>query len=40
MPPAKVNKKEKKEKFVHRLFDLVSKFKQIVIVTLENVGSF
>jgi ribosomal protein L10 len=39
MAPPKVNQKQKKEKNFKRFYELLSKHKQIVIVTLDNVGS-
>jgi len=39
MPPPKYDKKAKKQQFIMNLYKLLSKHKQIVIVTLENVGS-
>lgn len=39
MPPAKVDKKAKKEVFIRRFYELLSKYDSIALCTLENVGS-
>jgi ribosomal protein L10 len=39
MPPAKYDKKAKKEATLKKIFELFSKHKQIIAVSLENVGS-
>lgn len=39
MAPPRVNRKEKKSKFITRVYELLGKYKQIGICTLSNVGS-
>jgi len=39
MPPAKYDKKAKKATTLKKLYELLSKHKQIIAVSLENVGS-
>ncbi|EAR84695.2 60S acidic ribosomal protein P0 (macronuclear) [Tetrahymena thermophila SB210] len=39
MPPAKVDKKAKKDAFIRRFYELLSKYDSIALCTLENVGS-
>lgn len=39
MPPARVDKKAKKEVFIRRFYELLSKYDAIALCTLENVGS-
>ena len=37
--PAEISKREKKRILINRLYNNFSKYKQVVIVNLENVGS-
>lgn len=39
MPPAKVDKKAKKNDFIRRFYELLSKYDSIALCTLENVGA-
>ena len=39
MPPKPVDKTAKKQKFIKAVYELFSKFKQIAIIKIENVGS-
>jgi len=39
MPPPKYDKRAKKADTLRKLYELLSKHKQIVVVTLDNVGS-
>lgn len=39
MAPPVVNKRQRKEKFFEKVYDLLGKYTQIGICTLDNVGS-
>jgi large subunit ribosomal protein LP0 len=39
MPPVKTDKKQKKNEFIRRFYELLSKYDSIALCTLDNVGS-
>ena len=39
MPPVKTDKRAKKNEFIRRFYELLSKYDSIALCTLENVGA-
>jgi len=39
MPPVKTDKRAKKNEFIRRFYELLSKYDSIAFCTLENVGA-